>query len=98
MNTPAARHARDLMFRLSGRFQSSVPLGVRPSHGDYGTPQDWDVFTSMCDARAALVLALGGRPDPCTGHTLPGEPKEPVELVVIQSTPARGWDDVRGAA
>ena len=36
-----------------------------------GTVAAADLRTSMCDARIALVLALGRRPDPCTGHVLP---------------------------
>lgn len=70
MTGDMVRRARFRMFTLSGHYKSTVPLGVRPSRGEYGTAEDWDVFTSMCDARAALVLALGGHPDPCTGHRL----------------------------
>jgi len=64
------REARLRMFRTAGRYKSERPLGVHPSRGAF-SDHDWDVFTSMCDARTALVLALGRRPDPCTGHTAP---------------------------
>ena len=66
----AARSARYLMLRLAGSYRSTVPLAVNPTRGAYGSPEDWDIYTSKCDARIALVLALGRRPDPCTGHVL----------------------------
>ncbi|MDB5597930.1 MAG: hypothetical protein JWM36_4891 [Hyphomicrobiales bacterium] len=43
------------------------PVGVYPSRGGRGTVAQWDAFTSGCDARALLVLALGGKPDPALG-------------------------------
>jgi hypothetical protein len=64
------REARLRMSRTAGKYQSQVALGVEPSRGRF-SDHDWDVFTSMCDARAALVLALGRRPHPLTGHALP---------------------------
>lgn len=64
--------AKRRLMRFADSYESTVPLGVRPSHGQYGSPKDWDVFTSVCDARIALVLAMGKTPNPCTGHVVHG--------------------------
>lgn len=70
MTRADVQRAKYRLMRLAEGYESTVPLGVNPSRGQYGSPRDWDNFTSVCDARIALVLAMGKQPNLCTGHVV----------------------------